>query len=107
MGSIFARPPARAPVEETPEPRAALVAHGGAGADALEGAATICLGAERDGLPAEVLDMCEARVTIPLRPHGAESLNVAAAAAIACERVARAASMSDSLRPKRSASDDR
>ncbi len=30
---------------------------------------------------------CDAEVTIPLRPGGAESLNVAAAAAIACERI--------------------
>ena len=36
------------------------------------------------------------RVTIPLRAGAAESLNVAAAAAIALERVASAASMSDS-----------
>ena len=55
MGSIFAQPPARAAVEETPAPRAALVAHGGDGLEALAGAATLCLGAEREGLPAEVL----------------------------------------------------
>jgi len=86
MGSIFAQPPVRAGFEATREPRAALVAHGGAGLGALSGAATICLGAERDGLPAEVLAACEVRATIPL--HGtAESLNVAAAAAIACERL--------------------
>jgi TrmH family RNA methyltransferase len=97
MGSVFARPPLRGGVEETPEPRAALVAHGGEGLGALEGAGTICLGAEREGLPDEVVASCAARVTIPLR-GGAESLNVAAAAAIACERVASAASMPDSSR---------
>jgi TrmH family RNA methyltransferase len=97
MGSIFARPPARAELEETPAPRAALVAHGGAGLAALDGAATLCLGSERDGLPAAVLARCEATATIPL-PGGAESLNVAAAAAIACERVASVASISDSSR---------
>jgi TrmH family RNA methyltransferase len=107
MGSVFARPPARGAIEETPAPRAALVAHGGGKVDGLEGAATICFGAEREGLPEEVLGLCEAWITIPLLPEGAESLNVAAAAAIACERVARAASISDSLRPKRSASHDR
>ena len=37
MGSIFARPPARAAVEETPGPRVALVAHGGEGLEALDG----------------------------------------------------------------------
>ncbi len=87
MGSVFARPPARAEVGETPAPRAALVAHGGSGLEALAGAATICLGAEREGLPAEVVAKCEVEATIPLRPGGAESLNVAAAAAIACERL--------------------
>jgi TrmH family RNA methyltransferase len=87
MGSIFNSPPLRAGVEATPEPRAALVAHGGGGLEALDGAATICLGAERDGLPDEVLAACETQVTIPLRPGGAESLNVAAAAAIAAQRI--------------------
>ncbi len=86
MGSVFARPPASAGVEETPEPRAALVAHGGAGLEALAGAATICLGAEREGLPDPVLAACGTTVTIPLR-GAAESLNVAAAAAIACQRM--------------------
>jgi RNA methyltransferase, TrmH family len=87
MGSIFGQPLARAGVEATPVPRAALSAHGGAGVDALAGASTICLGAEREGLPPEVLDRCDARVTIPLRPDAAESLNVAAAAAIASQRI--------------------
>jgi TrmH family RNA methyltransferase len=87
MGSIFTQPPARGGVEETSEPRAALVAHGGRGLEALDGAATLCLGAERAGLPDEVIERCEAKVTIPLRPGGAESLNVAAAAAIAAQRI--------------------
>jgi RNA methyltransferase, TrmH family len=91
MGSVFAQLPVRAAVEETPAPRAALVAHGGAGLEALAGAATLCLGAEREGLPAEVLAGCEVEVTIPLRPGGAESLNVAAAAAIATQRISSAA----------------
>ena len=95
MGSIFAQRLVRAEVEATPGPRAALVAHGGADTEALEGCATLCLGAEREGLPAEVLDQCERQVTIPLRSGAAESLNVAAAAAIAAERLARAASISD------------
>ncbi len=87
MGSLFSRPPLRAALEQTAAPRAALVAHGGAGLEALAGAATLCLGAEREGLPAAVLAACEAEATIPLRPGGPESLNVAAAAAIACERL--------------------
>jgi len=96
MGSIFAQPPLRAGVGETPAPRVALVAHGGEGLEALDGAGTLCLGAEREGLPQEVLAECDATATIPLRAGAAESLNVAAAAAIACERVTSAASVSDS-----------
>ncbi len=87
MGSIFGQPIARAGIGDTPSPRVALVAHGGAGLEALDGAMTLCLGAEREGLPDTVLAACEARVTIPLRPGGAESLNVAAVAAICAERI--------------------
>ncbi|HSS41224.1 MAG TPA: RNA methyltransferase [Solirubrobacterales bacterium] len=87
MGSIFSRPPIKAGLEATPEPRVALVAHGGEELDTLAGAATVCLGAEREGLPEEVLAGCERRVTIPLRAGGPDSLNVAAAAAIAAQRL--------------------
>jgi RNA methyltransferase, TrmH family len=89
MGSLFAKPPASvAAVEATPEPRVALVAHGGDGLDrALAGAATLCLGAERDGLAEPVLAACERTATIPLA-GAADSLNVAAAAAIGCQRLA-------------------
>lgn len=87
MGSIFAQAVARAEVADTPAPRVALVAHGGEGVSTLEGAATLCLGAEREGLPEKVLATCDAQVTIPLRPDGAESLNVAAVAAICAERI--------------------
>ena len=87
MGSLFARPPASvAGVEATPEPRVALVAHGGEGLGALAGAATLCLGAEREGLRPAVVAACAASATIPLH-GGAESLNVAAAAAVACARM--------------------
>lgn len=87
MGSLFARPPAVVSgVEETPRPRVALVAHGGEGLAALAGAGTVCLGAEREGLRAAVVAACDASVTIPLH-GGAESLNVAAAAAVACARM--------------------
>jgi RNA methyltransferase, TrmH family len=87
MGSIFGQPLLRAGIDATPQPRAALVVQGGEGLGALGAAATLCLGAEREGLPAEALRECDVRVTIPLRPQGAESLNVAAAAAIGCERL--------------------
>jgi TrmH family RNA methyltransferase len=87
MGAVFAEPLLRGEIDSTPGPRAALVAHGGKGVEALAGAATICLGAEREGLPTEVTERCDVRVTIPLR-GSAESLNVAAAAAIALHRIA-------------------
>jgi TrmH family RNA methyltransferase len=96
MGSVFGQPLARAEVGATPAPRVALVAHGGEGPAALAGAATLCLGAEREGLPDEVLDECETTVTIPLRSGGAESLNVAAVAAICAERISSLAMPEDS-----------
>jgi TrmH family RNA methyltransferase len=82
MGAVFAAPLLRAEVEATPRPRAALVAHGGEHPEALSSASTLCLGAEREGLPPSVLGECALRVTIPLRPGGPDSLNVAAAAAV-------------------------
>lgn len=62
----------------------ALVAHGGASLPELdlpEGAVFV-LGAEREGLPSEVLTRCQTTATIPT-PGAAESLNVAVAGAIA------------------------
>ncbi|HSI79450.1 MAG TPA: RNA methyltransferase [Solirubrobacterales bacterium] len=95
MGSAFGQPIARAGVEETPRPRIALVAHGGEVPGEVRPPVTICLGAERAGLPGEVVEACERRWTIPLRDHGAESLNVAAAAAIALGRISSAAAEQD------------
>ena len=61
--------------------RVALVAHGGEplGAVDLSGRVTFLLGAEREGLPADVERDVDA--TIPIA--GAESLNVAVSGAIA------------------------
>jgi TrmH family RNA methyltransferase len=87
MGSLFSRPPTKGDIEATNEPRVALVAHGGQKLDTLSVAATVCLGAEREGLPDDVVAQCDHRVTIPLREGGPESLNVAAAAAIAAQRI--------------------
>jgi len=87
MGSIFSQPPTKAGLEATRPDRVALVAHGGEELDTLEGVATICLGAEREGLPEDVLTQCNRKVTIPLREGGPDSLNVAAAAAIAAQRL--------------------
>jgi len=87
MGSIFTQPVARAEIDRTPAPRIATVPAGGERPGPVEGPATVCLGAEREGLSEKVLNQCEVTWTIPQRTGGAESLNVAAAAAIACERI--------------------
>jgi TrmH family RNA methyltransferase len=82
MGSVFRTPISR--FDETEGRRIALVAHGGeplAGLD-LRPPLTLVLGAEREGLPGEVLARCDATATIPLAGD-AESLNVATAGAIA------------------------
>ena len=80
----------RGAIDATPEPRAALVARGGEPLEALDGMATVCLGAEREGLPDATVERCDKMVTIPLREE-AESLNVAAAAAIALHRICEGA----------------
>jgi tRNA C32,U32 (ribose-2'-O)-methylase TrmJ len=71
-------------------PVVGLVAHGGAAPD--DGpVGGLCLGGERQGIPAAVAAACDRLWTIPLRPGGAESLNVAAAAAIALGRISSSA----------------
>ena len=69
---------------DAPGRRVALAAHGGRPLAELEPAdgTVFVLGAERDGLPTDVLEQCDEIVTIPT-PGPAESLNVAAAGAIA------------------------
>jgi RNA methyltransferase, TrmH family len=86
-GAIF-RVPLR-PWDEAPGRRVALVAHGGTPlADVeLEPPLTFLLGAEREGLPESLVTGCD-KVTIPL-PGEAESLNVAAAGAIALYELSR------------------
>lgn len=90
MGSVFGVGLTRCGVGETPAPRAGLVAHGAGAWPPAAAPATLCLGAERDGLSGEVAAACAEIWTIPLA-EGAESLGVAAAAAIALERVSSAA----------------
>ncbi|MCB0871389.1 MAG: RNA methyltransferase [Solirubrobacterales bacterium] len=87
MGSVFTQPLVRAEIGATPEPRIALALGGSQAPGPVEGPATICLGSEREGLSEEVLKECGITWTIPQRSGGAQSLNVAAAAAIACERI--------------------
>lgn len=90
VGGIFRVP--LVPWDERPGRQIALVAHGGAPlheAD-LASPVTFLLGAEREGLPDDLVTRCH-KVTIPL-PGAAESLNVAAAGAIALYEVGRRAS---------------
>lgn len=87
MGSIFTQPVVKAEIGETPAPRIATVPQGGERPGPVEGPVTLCLGSEREGLSPEILKECGITWTIPQRSGGAESLNVAAAAAIACERI--------------------
>ena len=82
MGAVF-RVPATG-FDEAPGRRVALVAHGGeplAEVD-LSGEVVFVLGAEREGLPPEVLERCDVRASIP-HVGGAESLNVAMAGTVA------------------------
>ncbi|MEK6328284.1 MAG: RNA methyltransferase [Actinomycetota bacterium] len=85
MGSVFARPPARAELAGLRATKLAL--DGGAetplGELEVEPPVVICLGAERHGLPSELSAEVDARVRIPMRPDGPDSLNVAMAATVA------------------------
>jgi TrmH family RNA methyltransferase len=87
MGSVFTQPFLRGGLDSTPEPRIAMVADGGERPAPHPSPVTLCLGSEREGITAPVLKDCSKSWTIPLRKAGPESLNVAAAAAIACERI--------------------
>ena len=80
MGALFDVPVARVrTVEELPGRKIALIAHGGEPL-APEGDTTLVIGAEREGLPDDVVAACDAVATIPVR---AESLNAAMAATVA------------------------
>jgi RNA methyltransferase, TrmH family len=88
MGSIFGRPPMRGDLDTVVPPVVALVARGGVPPDD-QPVGGLALGSEREGLPPELVARCDRAWTIPLR-GGAESLNVAAAAAIALGRISSA-----------------
>ncbi len=76
--------------DEAPRPWIALVPSGGEPlrALALPRVGTFVLGAERDGLPEQVVRRCDRSATIPLAA-GSESLNVAIAGAIALYEASR------------------
>jgi TrmH family RNA methyltransferase len=90
MGAIFRVP--LSDFDEAAGKRVALVAHGGTPLPelAVDGHVVLVLGAERDGLPPEVLARCDEQVSIP-QPGGGESLNVALAGGIALYELARRA----------------
>jgi TrmH family RNA methyltransferase len=94
MGAIFGLTLARAAdPEQLPGERIALVAHGGEPLPGLGGrlagspAVSLLVGAERDGLPAEVVAGSERAVQIPT---AADSLNAAMAATVALYELTRA-----------------
>jgi RNA methyltransferase, TrmH family len=76
--------------DDAPGRRVALVAHGGRPLRDVELAEpmTFVLGAEREGLPEDVVLRCNEVATIPI-PGQVESLNVAASAAIALYELSR------------------
>jgi RNA methyltransferase, TrmH family len=87
MGSVF-----RVPLSEFDEPRGkriALVPSGGVPLPELDSGdeTVLVLGAEREGLPPEVLARCDERASIP--QGGGESLNVAMAGSIALYELSR------------------
>ena len=88
MGAVW-----RVPVSSFDEPagtRVALVPRRGTPLSELsvDGDVVLVLGAEREGLPRDVLDRCAVQASIPL-PGQAESLNVAMAGAIALYELSR------------------
>ena len=97
-GAIFRVPFAR--FDEAPRPRIALLPEGGEAISdvALGERATFVLGAEREGLPAEVRAETDAAATIPIAA-GADSLNVAVAGAIALYEFGRRATQTMSSPP--------
>jgi TrmH family RNA methyltransferase len=88
MGSLFARPPARAEFGELSGTRVALDSRAAQPLGEAPTPAVLCLGGEREGLPGELIEQAEQTARIPLREDGPESLNVAAAAAIGLHRIA-------------------
>ncbi len=84
MGSVFARPPAEAALPDVEGFKLAL--DGGAEAAVgevdLQAPLVLCLGAEREGLPAGLEAEVDATARIPMRADGPDSLNVASAAAV-------------------------
>jgi RNA methyltransferase, TrmH family len=90
MGAIFRVP--LSGFDDVRGTRVALVPRGGVLLPELQvdGDVVLVLGAEREGLPADVLAACDAHASIP-QPGDAESLNVAMAGTIALYELSRGA----------------
>ena len=90
MGAVFSVALARVgTVAELPGERIALAADASevlTGRARLEAEGTLLVGAERDGLPEEVMASCERRARIPI---ATESLNAAMAATVALYEMTR------------------
>ena len=91
MGSIFARPPARADAGALGGRRLALDPRAELSVGEVDPAPPLVVlaGAERRGLPADLLDGADARARIPIRDGGPDSLNVAMAVTVALYEVGR------------------
>ena len=89
MGAIFTVAVTRVgSVDELPSPRVALVSDPASSAGPLRGEmATVVIGAERDGLPDDVVAGCERVARIPI---AGDSLNAAMAATVALYEANRA-----------------
>jgi RNA methyltransferase, TrmH family len=85
MGSIFARPPAKADFAELKGTTIALDRGAEQAIEDVEAPppVVLCLGAERTGLPTAVLRTANSRARIPIRQDGPDSLNVGMAATVA------------------------
>jgi TrmH family RNA methyltransferase len=85
MGSIFARPPARARAEELPGTRVALDRDAPRALRDLElhGPVVLMVGGEREGLGPDARKAAHVTARIPIRDDGPDSLNAAMAATVA------------------------
>jgi TrmH family RNA methyltransferase len=81
MGSIFARPPARAAFDDLPGTRIAYVMDG-PDPEPVDPPMVLCIGGERSGID-ELADRAELRCGIPMRADAPNSLNAAMAATVA------------------------
>jgi RNA methyltransferase, TrmH family len=89
MGALFDVPVARVrEVAELPGRTVALVAREGRPIDAIAGEVSLVLGAEREGLPEDVVAACDEVAHIPI---ASESLNAAMAATVALYATTRSA----------------